>query len=176
MFGLLRWKTDYEQQGLELYQACLDSATNPMLYQAYGLPDSFTGRFDVLTLHLSMVTYRMKDMPEGEGIAQALFDVTFAACDQMLREMGIGDMGVPKHMKKMMTAFHGRMDAYFKAFDAGTQKAMADAVMRNIYATAPDATDAQGKKFAKAALSAMTDLRTQSDDDLAAGRVEFKWG
>jgi cytochrome b pre-mRNA-processing protein 3 len=175
MFGLMRWKTDYEQQGLALYQACLDSATDSALYKAHGLPDTFTGRFDVLTLHISMVTYRMKDMDQGEKTAQAMFDVTFAACDQMLREMGIGDMGVPKHMKKMMTAFHGRMDGYFKAFEDGKQKSLADAVMRNVYATVPDVSDAQAKKFAKAVTSAMTHLGTQADDDIAAGRAEFQW-
>ena len=38
--------------------------------------------------------------------------------DNSLRELGFGDLGVPKRMKKMAEAFYGRAAAYREALEA----------------------------------------------------------
>jgi cytochrome b pre-mRNA-processing protein 3 len=106
--------------------------------QRYGVPDSFDGRFDLLLIHLFLVINRLAN--EGEQARefnQALFDVTFADMDQTLREMGIGDMGVPKHQRRMMKGFNGRMHAYDEALKQG-EGAFAIALRRNLYGTIED--------------------------------------
>ena len=44
--------------------------------------------------------------------AQALFDAYVSALDHTLREMGVGDLTVPKKMRKLGEAFYGRAKAY----------------------------------------------------------------
>jgi cytochrome b pre-mRNA-processing protein 3 len=70
-----------------------------------------------------------------EKQAQALFDVFFKNIDKNLREMGIGDLGVPKHMKRMMQGFNGRANEYEKAVAENDHASLQQAVIRNIYGT-----------------------------------------
>ncbi len=118
----------------QVYSALLSHIRHPVFYTTYQIPDTFDGRFDLLLLHLFLVIERtLKELPE-EAFAfnQALFDVTFADMDQTLREMGIGDMGVPKHMRRMMKAFNGRIQAYHTAQNTGT---LPETLQKNLYGT-----------------------------------------
>lgn len=123
-----------------LYAAALAQTRNPIFYETHGVPDSFDGRFDLLLLHLFLILNTLVDDPAQEDLAQALFDVTFKDMDQTLRERGIGDMGVPKHMRRMMTAFNGRMHAYRMALNPETpiieglkDGALSDVLRRNLF-------------------------------------------
>ena len=128
MLGLLKKKKPYEDEARAVYGAALAHIRKPVFYERYGVPDSFDGRFDLLLVHLFMI---MEAGGEAE-FNQALFDASFADMDQSLREMGIGDMGVPKHMRKMMKAFNGRMHAYRDALADGD---LEGALRRNVYGT-----------------------------------------
>jgi cytochrome b pre-mRNA-processing protein 3 len=64
-------------------------------------------------------------------LSQALFDHFCADMDANLREMGIGDLAVPKRMQAFGEAFYGRSAAYDLALtDSG--EALARALGRNI--------------------------------------------
>ncbi len=95
-----------------LYACALENTRQKIFYTQYAIPDSFDGRFDLLLLHIFLILNRIMDQENYKDLSQALFDITFKDMDQTLREMGIGDMGVPKHMKRMMKAFNGRMHNY----------------------------------------------------------------
>ena len=53
--------------------------------------------------------------------------------DRSLRELGIGDLGVPKRMKKMAEGFYGRAAAYGAALVANDQRGLAEAIARNVF-------------------------------------------
>ena len=57
--------------------------------------------------------------------------------DRNLREIGVGDMSVGKHVKKMAKAFYGRLLAYDAALDQfeenGEQSMLRQALSKNIY-------------------------------------------
>ncbi len=106
------------QAGRNAYAVVLEQARNPRFYTDFGVPDTFDGRFEVLVAHLFIIMHVTGEQgEEARGFNQALFDAAFADMDQTLRNMGIGDMGVPKHMRRMMTGFNGRMHAYEEALD-----------------------------------------------------------
>lgn len=128
MFGLLKKKNPYEDDARAVYAAVLTHIRQPVFYERFGVPDSFDGRFDLLLLHVFILIEASGDA----AFDQALFDATFADMDQTLREMGIGDMGVPKHMRKMMKAFNGRMHAYADGLEKDD---LAGALVRNLYGT-----------------------------------------
>ncbi|MBV5271596.1 MAG: ubiquinol-cytochrome C chaperone family protein, partial [Afipia sp.] len=52
--------------------------------------------------------------------------------DDNLREMGVGDLTVPKRMQAFGEAFYGRTSAYDLAFEAGDE-ALAQALSRNVF-------------------------------------------
>jgi cytochrome b pre-mRNA-processing protein 3 len=50
-----------------------------------------------------------------------------------MRELGIGDNGVPKRMKKLAGMFYGRLDSYARALEANDMDALEAALRRNIH-------------------------------------------
>ncbi len=59
--------------------------------------------------------------------------------DHNLREMGISDQGVPRHMQRVGEAFYGRAQVYEAALGEGAEEgALAAALARNVY---PDTGD-----------------------------------
>lgn len=130
----------YGQAATAAYQAIMAQVGRPEFYARYGIPDTFDGRFDLMVLHLFLVMDPLTARGAAErDFNQALFDAAFANMDQTLREMGIGDMGVPKHMRRMMKAFNGRVHAYHQAFAAATDDALESALRRNVYAVSDQA-------------------------------------
>lgn len=112
----------------------------PALYLEAGVPDTFEGRFECLTLHAFLVMRRLRELPDPAGeVAQEFVDHIFAHLDQGLRQSGIGDLGVPKRMKKMAQGFYGRIDAYDSAMEGGDRAVLEAALRRNVTADADSA-------------------------------------
>jgi cytochrome b pre-mRNA-processing protein 3 len=152
-----------------LYHAVIVKAREPFWYAKGGVPDSLDGRFDMIAVVLSMVLARL-ERGGGEGAAQGarLTELFVDDMDPQLREIGIGDMVVGKHIGRMMGALGGRLGAYRDAFTFGG--ALDEALIRNLYrgvapAPAALATTATQLRILDQAIAA------QSLDDLLAGRL-----
>src|SRR6476646_674056 len=109
----------------------------PCFYREYGVPDTVDGRFDLLVLHLAFVLDRLAEDPALRHSGQAIFDLFCKDMDHNLREMGVGDLSVPKEMQRIGEAFYGRAQAYRAALAAQGGDALAEALKRNVYAGAP---------------------------------------
>jgi cytochrome b pre-mRNA-processing protein 3 len=114
-----------------IYGMIVTQAREPLFYRDLGVPDTVNGRFDLLVLHLWMVLRRLKPMAGGVDLSQALFDRFCDDMDANLREMGVGDLTVPKRMQAFGEAFYGRAAAYDLALTAGAEP-LAQALCRNI--------------------------------------------
>jgi cytochrome b pre-mRNA-processing protein 3 len=114
-----------------IYGMIVTQAREPAFYRELGVPDTVDGRFDLLVLHLWMVLRRLKPLEGGAGLAQALFDRFCEDMDANLREMGVGDLTVPKRMQAFGEAFYGRAAAYDQALTAG-REALAQSLCKNI--------------------------------------------
>ncbi|ABE62404.1 Ubiquinol-cytochrome C chaperone [Nitrobacter hamburgensis X14] len=114
-----------------IYGMIVAQAREPLFYRALGVPDTVDGRFDMVLLHLWMVLRRLKP-GHGDGLWQALFDHFCSDMDANLREMGVGDLSVPKRMRAFGEAFYGRSTAYDRALAEG-QEPLAQALDKNIY-------------------------------------------
>ncbi|MDH5723802.1 MAG: ubiquinol-cytochrome C chaperone family protein, partial [Alphaproteobacteria bacterium] len=89
-----------EDQARELYALALGQTRNPYFYLEMNVPDNFDGRFDFLLLNIFIILYKYYDHENYKEISQHLFDIAFKDLDLSLREMGVGDMGIPKHMRR----------------------------------------------------------------------------
>jgi cytochrome b pre-mRNA-processing protein 3 len=114
-----------------IYGMIVTQAREPAFYRSFGVPDTVNGRFDLLVLHLWLVLRRFRITAEARHGSQALFDRFCEDMDANLREMGVGDLTVPKRMQAFGEAFYGRAAAYDAAFDEGGD-APARALCKNI--------------------------------------------
>jgi cytochrome b pre-mRNA-processing protein 3 len=114
-----------------IYGMIVTQAREPLFYRDLGVPDTVNGRFDLLVLHLWMVLRRFRFAQATTNASQALFDRFCEDMDANLREMGVGDLTVPKRMQAFGEAFYGRAAAYDAAF-AASADAPAYALRKNI--------------------------------------------
>ncbi len=124
----------HQREGHALYLAAVAAARRPVFYAGFGVPDTLDGRFDCLGLHVYLLIRHLWQAPSpGPELAQAVFDAMFADMDRSLREIGVGDLSVPKRNRRMWEAFHGRSLAYGEALDAGDMAALETAIARNVW-------------------------------------------
>lgn len=117
-----------------LYDGIVTASRARGLYADLAIPDSFEGRFESLTLHAALVLRRLQacEAP-GPDMAQHLVNWIFRHFDRNLREMGVGDISVPKRMKTLAEAFLGRSKAYDEVLGSAG-RALGECLARNIYA------------------------------------------
>jgi cytochrome b pre-mRNA-processing protein 3 len=156
-----------------LYGAIVAQARAPSFYAAYLVPDTVAGRFDMIVLHLALVLRRLRREPaEFKALGQGVFDLFCADMDHSLREMGVGDLAVPKQMRRLGEAFYGRALAYDRALDAQSEDLLAPALARNVFpaasGTPPGATRLAG--YARAAEAC---LNGQLGVTIATGVLRF---
>lgn len=173
-FKLFDRGTEHEVAG-RLYLAVVAQARTPSFYAELGVPDTVDGRFELIALHCYLVLARLKADPGCKTLAQAVFDAMFDDMDRGLRELGVGDLSVGPHVKRMAKALYGRIVAYDQGLD-GDDQVLVEALRRNLYGTL--AASAGPEPTALGAIAAYlrharAELEGQPIADLAAGQVHF---
>jgi cytochrome b pre-mRNA-processing protein 3 len=117
-----------------VYAAIVAQSRQPLFYARFGVPDTVTGRFDMISLHLGLLFHRLRtEDAKARHFSQAVFDVFFKDMDRSLREMGVGDLAVPKKIQKMGSAFYGLLRGLGSALDSGDAAAIEKLLVRNVY-------------------------------------------
>jgi len=156
-----------------LYGAIVAQARLPVFYAGYHVPDSVEGRLDMIMLHMVLVLERTEAAGEAlKALGQAVFDRFCQDMDDNLREMGVGDLAVPKHLQRIAGAFYGRARVYRVALAATEQGLLVEALHRNIY-QAKAGAEPQARKLAGYVRDAVAHLREIGDADLVAGRLSY---
>jgi cytochrome b pre-mRNA-processing protein 3 len=168
----------------DLYGAIVAQAREAAFYSAYGVPDTVQGRFDLIVLHLVLVLAQIGQQAgeqalPNEGAARAvgqqLFDTFCRDLDDNLREMGVGDLAVPKKMRGFAEAFYGRQAAYVAALAATDRQELENALARNIFDGAKAGEGAvRLAAYVRAALAQFGQQgHSAFEAALLRGRVEF---
>jgi cytochrome b pre-mRNA-processing protein 3 len=157
---------------IAVYDAIVAAARQPYFYSDLDVPDSPLGRYEMLSLHVFLFVRRIKGRsPALKAIGQDVTDEFFRDVDHSLRELGIGDSGVPKRMKKLARMFYGRIESYDKALQDNDRLALVAALARNIR---PDSDNWKGAGLlADYVDRVVLQLESQADDVLASGNVVF---
>jgi cytochrome b pre-mRNA-processing protein 3 len=165
-----------------LYGAIVAQARSPIFYLHYGVSDTVEGRFELIVLHLMLVLRQLgakeaaasanPPVPgPGSAVGQRLFDVFCHDLDDNLREMGVGDLAVPRRMRQFGEAFYGRQAAYGTALDVSDSRALEKALARNMLGD-EGATD-RAAALARYVGAAVGQLDAESEQALVAGRAAF---
>ena len=156
-----------------LYQSILQASRQPDLYTEFEVHDHLDSRFDMLCLHISLLMGRLRMLPEEvhKPLNQELFDRFFADMDFTLREMGVGDLGVGKRVRKMSEAFMGRLLAYTQSLERNDKMELALVLARNIRRS-HDSNDAD-RRMADYVLQSRDRLSAVGDNEMQAGTVDL---
>lgn len=152
-----------------LYRAVVAAGRDPWWYQGGAVPDTLDGRFDMVAAVTALVLLRMETEGEpGREPARLLTEIFVDDMDGTLRQIGIGDYVVGKHVGRMMGALGGRLGAFRAADEAG--ETYDAAVRRNIFHEAPPNEEAVARVSGRLGGFAAA-LRQSTLADLVAGRV-----
>ncbi|HEY7246590.1 MAG TPA: ubiquinol-cytochrome C chaperone family protein [Xanthobacteraceae bacterium] len=137
-----------------LYGAIVAQARRPAFYQLYRVPDTVTGRLEMILLHMVLVLRHCQQLDAGKrdlrglrdlrDLGQRLFDHFCSDMDDNMREMGVGDLAVPRKMRRIGDAFYARQAVYGAALAHGTNDDLSAALARCVY-RGPGATQAAAR-------------------------------
>ena len=173
IFQLFR-RTPQHDSIARLYGTIVAQARAEAFYRDYGVPDSVNGRFEMIVLHAVLLLHRLEAEPEpARRVGQAVFDHFCRDMDSNLREMGVGDLAVPREMRRIGEAFYGRRAAYEGALVGSDRQALAAALARNVFGGAAGGPIAGAERLAVYVREAVCHLAAQDGAALSRGELGF---
>lgn len=165
-------KTTAPEPVYAVYRAIVAQSRQPRFYADWSVPDTVTGRFDMISLHLALLFRRLRhDDASGKDFSQAVFDLFFKDMDRSLREMGAGDLAVPKKIQKMGNIFFGLLAALNEAMDRKDLLALEAVLSRNLF---DGAGGPHIHALAEYLLAEDARLSTQSAATITSGAIAFE--
>lgn len=166
MLQWLRRRAEVARKADELYGRVVAAARQPAFYADFGVSDTPEGRFELVLLHLFLALEAIKDRGrEATAIAQRTIETFVVDMDDCMREMGVGDLTVPKKVKKAAAAFYARAARYRQAIAEDGAHGPSTALCSVIRQVAPS-TVAQPEMLADYIRRASLSLKTTPLDDI----------
>lgn len=161
-------RSDPRDAMLPLYNAVVAEARRVHWYKAGGVPDTREGRFEMVSALLSLTLLGLERDKAQTQNGVFLTELFVEDMDGQLRQFGIGDMIVGKHIGKLMSALGGRIGAYRAALDGSDSW---DAVVtRNIFG-GEDAPEAERDHVIAGLQAYAAALAHMESTAVAAGNV-----
>lgn len=173
MLAWLRRKAQDRQRAVDLYGAVVAEARRPVFFTSFGVQDTPEGRAGLLILLLYPVLERLQaGSRAAQRFARLLTETYVTDMDDCLREMGVGDMAVPKKVKRAAQALGERCRAYAEA--AGAPEPVS-ALAAELATTIPglEASPESAEALARFALDTRRALEASPEDALLAARIAF---
>ena len=148
-----------------LWHRVVELSREPTLYRDGGVADTVAGRFDMIAAILALVMLRL----ERDGLAAetALLTELFVAdMDAQLRETGVGDIVVGKHVGRLVSVLGGRLGA-LRAALANRDEAMLEAALERNVTMAGSETSALARRLRAFAVK----LDAADTGEVLAGRI-----
>lgn len=174
--SLSLWRRD-DTSATKLYGAIVAQARLPVFYQGFGVPDTLEGRFLMLSLHLFATLHRLKaegpkpGEPKALDLAQDLIDRFGADMETVLREIGVGDLSIPKKVRGLAASGASLLQSYEEALAEGDE-ALAAAIAHAVQLE-DGASGAAGRRLAHYLKGVVDLLQAQDFAALSAGEMRF---
>lgn len=133
MLNWFRRRAEAARKAGEIYGNVVAAARRPVFYGALRVPDTPEGRYELIALHLFLALEALRVRDGGEDISQRIIEAFVADMDDCMREMGVGDMAVPKKVKRAAAGFYERAQSYRQALAAGDDHEIEATVLRWVY-------------------------------------------
>lgn len=162
---LLGTQSDPHERVRPLWHTIVAISRTPDFYARCGVADTIDGRFDMIVHVLSLTMLRMEGSADLGPMTARLAELFVEDMDAQLRENGVGDVVVGKHVGRLMSALGGRMAALRKALASPDTKAIAEVLARNVHW----AEKANAMALAESLLALADRLAACSDAQVLAG-------
>lgn len=161
--------------GQALYAQAVTQSRSPIFYTDYGVKDEIGDRFELLVLHVLIILNALKtpaaeQTEQRKETAQALFDALLLALDDTLREQGVGDLTVPKKMKKLSETVNARLHRWVQIWGEGDEAAQTDYLLKTVYAQAEE-TEVDARLAEAMSVYVSAARQNLSPAELVAGRI-----
>jgi cytochrome b pre-mRNA-processing protein 3 len=168
--NLFRKRPDPRESLRPLWHRVVELSRDPAFYRDDGVADSVAGRFDMISAILALVLLHMERRGDMAVESVLLTELFVADMDGQLRETGVGDVMVGKHLGKLMSVLGGRLGAMREALAEADENRLAEALARNV-------TLAEGRTdtlpLARRLRRFYEQLATLDDDAILAGRFSL---
>ena len=138
---------DPREQWRPLWHTIVDTARDPDWYRMCGVADTLEGRFDMVTLVLSLVIIRMEDSTDLAPHTALVTELFVEDMEGQLREAGIGDPTVGKKIGNLMSSMGGRLGTYRRGLEAEDRAALAVDLRRNVTMSQEDEAEALAERM-----------------------------
>jgi cytochrome b pre-mRNA-processing protein 3 len=172
---LLTWlkqRGDQRRTARALYGSIVTQARQPDFYASWGVPDTAEGRFEVLAMHLVLVLHRLESSAVDPRVPRLLNEIFVVDLDDALRELAVGDLAVPRQVKRAVAVLHDRHVLYGGALDDGEDRRLADAISARL-GTLKDARDLDTAAICAYLRGAARSIDQADDTALIAGRLPW---
>lgn len=154
----------------DLYGAVVAAARREHFYRECGIPDTPEGRFELILLHLGLLTDRLTALGEdGQKLARVMLETFVRDMDDNMREMGVSDLGVPRKVIRAAAALYERTLALREGLDAKDGLVLEQTLLRMV----PEAGTTGARLLASYFRQARAALALRSAAELLSGRVTF---
>ena len=159
--------TPAPSRGSALFAALVGEARATHWFVEGGVPDTLDGRFAMLSTIVALATVRLeRGGAEAQAASVALAERFVEAMDAEHRQLGIGEPGIGKTVRKLVGALARRVEYWRGAVDGGDWGAAVEASLGG-------AASAAGVQHCDVALRDLWDrLERTADEALADGRIE----
>lgn len=133
-------RKDPRQQAEPAYARVVALGRDPYWYLDGGVEDSVDGRFEAVSMVLCSVLLRLEGSDADSAVRHFsvyLAELFVEDMDGQLRQSGVGDLIVGKHIGKMMSALGGRLGAYRAPLADRDLPRLGEALRRNLYRDSP---------------------------------------
>lgn len=152
-----------------LYEGLVEAARHPALFTRCALPDTVMGRFESLSIQVFLFLARCRDDGQAGALAQDLVDRFMIDVEDSIRQIGVGDVAVPKRMRKLAGMFYERVAAYDPPLSASDAAGLGAALTR--HALPKEAGEGEALKLAAYMIGVKSELADVATADLLAGRL-----
>jgi cytochrome b pre-mRNA-processing protein 3 len=170
MLDAFKTRTEMRRKAGGIYGAIVAQARQREFYADLGVPDTPSGRYEMVVLHLFLVLERLRAASDS-ALPRLLVEAFVSDMDDSLRELATGDLAVPKKVRRAAAGLYERTMDYRTALTAGDVPALEAALAGHILGTVN--TDARSRALAHYVQGNWVALADIDSADIADGRFSF---
>lgn len=163
----------------KLYKIAAIHARHPVFYQRLMVPDSMSGRYELLCLHIFLLLERLRaeNTDTSKKISRSLTDILLEELEHAYRDNGFQDSSITENIKKLIGGFYERTVRYREAVQSGNKTKLSNQLNQYIFWNKSNETRQPeyicAEHLALYILAAHAHLQTTSMKDITMGQFSF---
>ena len=133
MFSWFKERRLRQRTADHIYGAVVAQARQPRFFSHLGVPDTLEGRYEMVLFHHFLILDRLRDEgPTAQAISRELNERFVTDMDDCMRELGVGDITVPKRVKRAAAGLYDRVLEYQNAISEPASDALTKIIQSRV--------------------------------------------